>query len=79
MFRTEKHAEVIAAGFSGKEIASQLGERWKKTEAPDKKKYALKAEFHKVMSGDPDVLERTSTVHRSRNPEASVLLRRKSV
>ena len=37
LFRDEKYAEVVNDGVSGKEIASQLGQRWKKVNNAEKK------------------------------------------
>ena len=68
-------------GFSGKEIASQLGQRWKKVNNAEKKKYGLKAKFIKAVNSEPEVLERTSTVHKAKVPvsDPTVSERRKSV
>ena len=79
VFRAEKYSEVVDQGFSGKEISKQLGDRWKKVEGPEKKKYGLKAEFLKSVQGEPDILERTSTVHKSSKLEPLCVKRSRSV
>ena len=79
VFRAEKYSEVVDQGFSGKEISKQLGDRWKKVEGPEKKKYGLKAEFLKAVQGEPDILERTSTVHKSSKLEPLCVKRSRSV
>ena len=62
MFREEKYPEVVKEGFVGKDIASQLGQRWKNVTALEKKHYLLKANFIKAVRSEPEVLERSSTV-----------------
>ena len=81
-FRDEKYSEVVEKGFSGKEIASQLGLMWKKVTPAEKNKYTLKAKFLKALGSEEEVLERTSTVCKSRKVEAvdpSLKIRRKRV
>ena len=70
MFRDEKCQEVKNDGFTGRDIFSQLGERWKKVTAKEKKRYGIKAQFLKNVNSDPETLERSSTVHKSTDPNS---------
>ena len=78
VFRDEKYQEVKNAGFSGRDIFSQLGERWKKVTPKEKKRYGIKAQFLKTVNSDPEILERTSTVHKSTDPKSPCTTRRNS-
>ena len=43
VFREEQRPVVISEGFNGKDVSSQLGERWRGLPSSEKKKYKLKA------------------------------------
>jgi len=51
IFREEQHRRVKAEGFSGKEISSQIGIRWRNLSKVDKKRYnriaKVRVEFSK--------------------------------
>ena len=78
VFRDEKYQEVKNDGFTGREIFSQLGERWKKVGPEEKKTYGMKAQVLKTINSDPEILERSSTVHKSTDSEPCSLTRSKS-
>ena len=79
VFREEQYSNVVNEGFSGKDIASQLGEKWRKVSRLEKKKYYQKAKviasFLNAVGSEPNDLERSSTMEKL---ESKSLLRRKS-
>eukprot|EP00092_Neocalanus_flemingeri_P053901 GFUD01063433.1.p1 GENE.GFUD01063433.1~~GFUD01063433.1.p1 ORF type:complete len:185 (-),score=51.89 GFUD01063433.1:64-618(-) len=80
VFREENHQEVVNDGFSGKEIAAQLGKLWSQVSRSDKKVYGFKAHALKgVREETSEELERSSTVHKNVGHTCIPLVKHKSI
>ena len=66
MYRDEQRRAVIAEGFSGKDISSQLGERWRRLSTREKNAYKvqakIRASFVSNLREEPNILDRSVTV-----------------
>ena len=77
VFRDKNIEEVKSDGFTGREIAKQLGEKWRNVTAQEKRHYGLQANFLREINREPEeILERASTVLKYVKP--TCLVRRKS-
>ena len=83
LFREEQREFVIAEGYTGKEISSQLGERWRSLSVTEKELFKRRAKNKAVvqsfLSEDCSIIERSLSLFDNRCPqESSLSLRRKS-
>ena len=69
MFRGKHSQEIRNEGFSGKNIASQLGERWRNLNSVERKNYGFQAFTIKELNISPEKLDRTTSVIKLKTPE----------
>ena len=75
VFREEQRLVVISEGFTGKDVSSQLGERWRGLPISDKKKYKLKAKNRSnvtsFLNTVPSSIERSVSLLPEKNHNSS--------
>jgi len=83
IFREEQNLIVKSEGYTGKEISSEIGRRWRKLSSSVKEKYnskaKMRASFLKVINSDSNILERACTLKLHDKVAASAGDRRKSI
>ena len=61
-FRGKYSQAVRNEGFTGRSIASELGDRWRKLSAAEKLNYSLQAFVVQSLEQSPEKLDRTNSV-----------------
>ena len=70
-FRGKCSQAVRNEGFTGRSIASELGDRWRKLSPAEKRNYSLQAFVAQSLEQSPEKLDRTNSVikcHNNVNP-----------
>ena len=62
MYREKNSQGIKSAGFSGKEIASKLGERWRTLNSGERKNYGLQAFAIRELANSPEKLGKSTSV-----------------
>ena len=67
LYRDRNTPKVLSEGYSGRAIASQIGERWRSLSAEEKLNFGFQAFTVCELKKSPQMLERTESVFKSGN------------
>ena len=81
VYREDQRKIIIAEGYSGKDISSKLGERWRSLSRSEKEVYKSKANMRasviSALKDESSELERSATASSvKRNPQKNYCRRR---